>query len=361
MADVSYLNVNGTVFTIDDLSTTQEVEDMRVGADGSTYPTAGDAIREQISDINTTLNGVSDDIESLYDSADTIKTDITNVQNDISNLQSSVSTLETTQDNLQNSIAEQFSASASYEIGDYCLYNGTLYKATAAHTGEWNDSDFSVVTVGEELNGAIEDASGAKEAAQSMNLYKAGVLVNTVSGSTVSFVPDDSVSNILELTANINPVQSGTGDPSPSNIRPLVGVDEITISYSGEDTTSPESITVNWGAEQGNVYAGYVDVVAGILYKYPYYPSYSGQSLVGQWLSSMDVYAEGAIPTAGAEVVNIGGTPTAVSITPTEIPVIAGETNNVQVDTGDVTVKYAADVKSYIDSMVAAAVSALSE
>ena len=47
--------------------------------------------------------------------------------------------------------ASEFSASTTYAIGDYCIYNGSLYKAVNAHTGAWNAADFEAVTVSGEL------------------------------------------------------------------------------------------------------------------------------------------------------------------------------------------------------------------
>ena len=49
-------------------------------------------------------------------------------------------------------LAPAFSTSTAYAIGDYVTYNGNLYRCTTAHTaGAWNNSHFTVVTVGDEL------------------------------------------------------------------------------------------------------------------------------------------------------------------------------------------------------------------
>lgn len=39
-----------------------------------------------------------------------------------------------------------------YNPGDYCTYNGSLYRFTTTHTGAWNNSHVVAVTVGNEIN-----------------------------------------------------------------------------------------------------------------------------------------------------------------------------------------------------------------
>lgn len=53
-------------------------------------------------------------------------------------------------------------------------------------------------------------------------------------------------------------------------------------------------------------------------------------------------------------------TPIVITLDPVTISTISGQTNNVWADAGDVSVTYAADVKTYIDNKIAAAVAALS-
>ena len=53
-------------------------------------------------------------------------------------------------------------------------------------------------------------------------------------------------------------------------------------------------------------------------------------------------------------------TPITISLTPLEISVLTGQTNNIWSDSGNVSVEYAADLKTYINNKIAAAVAALS-
>ncbi len=60
-----------------------------------------------------------------------------------------------------NMIADDFSASTAYAVGDYAIYNGSLYRFTTAHpAGAWNASHATAVQLAEDtrdLKSAIED------------------------------------------------------------------------------------------------------------------------------------------------------------------------------------------------------------
>ena len=50
-------------------------------------------------------------------------------------------------------LADDFSASASYSAGDYVIYNGSLYRFTAAHAaGAWSGSDATAVQIAEDVS-----------------------------------------------------------------------------------------------------------------------------------------------------------------------------------------------------------------
>lgn len=70
---------------------------------------------------------------------------------------------------------------------------------------------------------------------------------------------------LASLIVNITPVQSGSGDPSPTNIRPISGWEGCTISRSGADTSDPTTISISWQSEAGTVYGGYLKLLTGEL------------------------------------------------------------------------------------------------
>ena len=63
----------------------------------------------------------------------------------------------------------------------------------------------------------------------------------------------------------IEPVQEGSGDPSPTNIRPISGWTGVNGKHSGTDTTQYTEIPITFPAAAGTVYGGKVDVVNGKL------------------------------------------------------------------------------------------------
>ena len=61
----------------------------------------------------------------------------------------------------------------------------------------------------------------------------------TVSGSTVAIDNIEDVLGVNSLVVNIEPVQSGSGTPSPSNVRTINGKTEIRAYVRGKNLISP--------------------------------------------------------------------------------------------------------------------------
>lgn len=59
--------------------------------------------------------------------------------------------------------------------------------------------------------------------------------VQTGSGSIVTIENADGETGIKSLVANIEPIQSGSGTPSPTNVRPISGWDSVKVAKTGKN------------------------------------------------------------------------------------------------------------------------------
>lgn len=76
--------------------------------------------------------------------------------------------------------------------------------------------------------------------------------IRTVSGSVIS-VSDALAMPAVSLVADINAVQSGSGDPSPDNVRPITGWTEANVTRCGKNMANTASIKRGDGsARAGN-------------------------------------------------------------------------------------------------------------
>lgn len=85
------------------------------------------------------------------------------------------------------------------------------------------------------------------------------------SGSVVS-ITDGSSYPLSKCVVSIEPVQSGSGEPSPTNIRPISGWAEANITVK-DDATSPtttQTYTISFSSA-GTVYGGTLNVLTGEL------------------------------------------------------------------------------------------------
>lgn len=109
---------------------------------------------------------------------------------------------------------------------------------------------------------------------------------------------------------------------------------ETYTPYQGKTTT------ITFPQEAGTIYGGEIDWVNGVLrVTKANIASYNGETLPGVWISDRDVYAEGAIPSIGAQVVYELATPIEIPFTPEVITLLEGE-NNVWTDSGEIEIEY---------------------
>lgn len=86
----------------------------------------------------------------------------------------------------------------------------------------------------------------------------------SASGAVASFRSPGKVP-IRGLKVNFSPVQSGSGDPSPSNVRPITGWTGVNAYHYGSDPSDVTTLPVTFPSEAGTVYGGSVDLVTGEL------------------------------------------------------------------------------------------------
>lgn len=88
----------------------------------------------------------------------------------------------------------------------------------------------------------------------------ARLVEHTVSGTIASFTTA-LAKPLRSLLVTMNPIQSGTGDPSPENVRPISGRTEIDVWREVVyDTSADPVLTI---ALNQTIYGGTVDVVTG--------------------------------------------------------------------------------------------------
>lgn len=171
--------------------------------------------------------------------------------------------IEEMDDNISNTLATTFSTEESYTVGDLVLYNGYLYECIADHSaGAWVSGHF------EPTNAAIKLAEDEVRSATALIASQRAYAHAVVSGASVFF--NDGAENVpvRDIMAEINPVQTGSGDPSPTNPRPITGWTGCNITVSpvedpeeGEATVYP----ISWQDVVGTVYGGTIDFSTGIL------------------------------------------------------------------------------------------------
>ena len=147
--------------------------------------------------------------------------------------------------------------------------------ATAA-AGSASDAA-AAKTAAETAQGAAETAaqSVSQSAAQietnrqdisDLKNAKAPVIIDTASGAIAHFEDGADGMPIKTLTVNIEPVQTGSGDPSPQNVRPISGWTGASIYREAVYNPSASPIAeIPFPTPPGTVYGGMLDVTSGVL------------------------------------------------------------------------------------------------
>ena len=161
-------------------------------------------------------------------------------------------------------------------------------------------------------------------------LYETGTntILGTDFGSGVTYTPVSD--EIIDVG-----IRYWYGQSPAGTWKPQLEIDSSPTTY---EPFSGNTYTIDLN---GTRYGGTLDVLTGVLtVDRANIASYNGETLPGEWISSMDVYAPGTTPTTGAQVVYELASSQTVQLTPQQVFSLLGA-NNVWADTnGDVALEY---------------------
>lgn len=113
---------------------------------------------------------------------------------------------------------------------------------------------------------------------------------DTASGAVAKFTTKKAAP-LDELLVNIAPVQSGTGEPSLTNQRPITGWDGVKIWVNDEyDPTADPTVEIIW-SDVGTVYGGQLNVTTGVLTRTLKYQQFTASALTSISSSNKGYYS----------------------------------------------------------------------
>lgn len=145
----------------------------------------------------------------------------------------------------QVSLADAYDLNSTYNTGDKVMYEMLMYKCKEdGVTGAWDASKWERTT-------AVEGSGGAD-----LDIY------GEASGTAEASFSDGAEASLVKCIVEIEATQSGSGTPSPSNIRPISGHTDVTVTVSSTSGGSGDDTTVSLGR---TVYSGTLDINTGVL------------------------------------------------------------------------------------------------
>ena len=122
--------------------------------------------------------------------------------------------------------------------------DGTTYQtAGAAVRAQIENVESGLVTVDTELSDTSENPVQNKVISERIgnlsDVINSAFVVDSVSGGMAHFVDGADDVPLKSLKINIEPVQSGSGDPSPTNIRPITGWRAVKATRTRKNLAAP--------------------------------------------------------------------------------------------------------------------------
>lgn len=200
---------------------------------------------------------------------------------------------EAAQQAVESHTAAVYDSTKTYAVGEYVVYDGALYVCTTAVTTaeEWDANKWTETTVGEALTSLQNEVDEAERKIDAISIK------DTASGAIASFTDGADGMPVKSCVVQIEPIQEGSGDPSPTNIRPISGHTGADVSACGVNVWDEEwevgAIDDNTG-ENAEGTAGirtknYIRVEPGKQF-YAYIAGQTGTNLKTRWYDKSKNY-----------------------------------------------------------------------
>lgn len=210
-------------------------------------------VKKRFTELPNEATAVTDDLYTAVDSATngTMKFRLSRITEKIGDLAG----LDTTnKSNLVAAINEVASSGGGggSSVSPYTSNPSALGTANAGSSAKYSRGDHvHPMPSASDVGAASED--------ELIDLYP----TDTASGAIASFIDGADGLPVKSLTVDVEPIQSGSGDPSPDNIRPITGHTQAMVWREATyDTTAQPQTTIPLGQ---TVYGGTLDVLTGVL------------------------------------------------------------------------------------------------
>lgn len=132
-------------------------------------------------------------------------------------------------------------------------------RSNADYDTEWANESGTVLSVNGQTGAVVLDSTDIDHDGEPISDILGGE--QTASGNIVTFTDTTGGNPITALSVAVEPVQSGSGDPSPTNVRPISGFSSVNIwDKPTHDTSATPTATIQLGQ---TVYGGTLDVING--------------------------------------------------------------------------------------------------
>lgn len=156
-------------------------------------------------------------------------------------------------DNIFADIAPTFSASSTYAVGDYVIYNDQLYKCITAHTGAWDENNFAATTISDEIadvSDAVDKIKDGTDIGSFADVETAlADKVNKVNGKGLSTNDYDNTEKaaVAAATSAISTIKDGVDIDSFGDVEVAL-LDKADISDLGTAAAKDSTNSVTSGS-----------------------------------------------------------------------------------------------------------------